>query len=673
MSRPAAPDAARRRRLLNVLLAGLAALSLLTLLGSSIVDLSTPEQFGELYATAVAVLIDVVAIWTINRYGPAWLASATFLLMLTVVLIVSDTPAEIAAGRSTFVFVIPILMASFLLQPWASFAMAGLCSLLLSAIALSLPALPNVPSMAGLFAVALVSWLAARSLQQALRDLRASKARYRAIVEDQSELICRFRPDGAMTFANRAFCRYFDVPSGETLIGRSVQALVAEVSAGDPRYEAFLATLRALEPAQTIECPMLVRGEKRWLQWTARQVCTGQGQVIEYQCVGRDVTPQVSAEEQLAESEERFRRMAERIQDGLTIVERGRVVYVNDRMCEIAGRSRAELATISGIDLAAPEEKERLRQAMETARRTGTLPNSLSFWIVRPDGSRRCIHNRYTVTQEPQREAAPHAGSGPIDRYVVTTDVTEQRRIEAHLRQAQKMEAMGRLAAGVAHDFNNYLTVIDSYTDLLRMNLAPDAPMRHELAEIARAVEQSKSLVRQLLAFSRLQTHTAGPQVQDLDAAIAGAAHLLPHLAGRHISLDISRGPDLGQVHAAPGQIAQMLLNLVANARDAISGTGTISIRAERVDADTVLLSVRDTGAGIAPHILPHIFEPFYTTKADGEGTGLGLSIVHGIVRQSGGRVEVESEPGHGTVFRIYLPTTDAQGARNDPPDPDRG
>jgi len=327
------PDDARRHKLLNVLLAGLTALSILTLLGTLIVDLSVAEQFGEVYVTALAVLVGVIVIWTINRYGSGRLASIAFLLVLTVVLAVADTPEEIAGGRSTFVFVIPILMASFLLQPWVSFAVAGVSSLLLSAIALSLPAhTPNVPSMASLFAITLVSWLAARSLKQALRDLRKSEACYRAVVEGQSELICRFWPDGAMTFANETFYRYFGIAPCEMLAGRSVQALVAEVSAGDPRCEEFLESLRSLEPVQTFECPMVVQGEKRWLQWTARPIFSDQSQVTEYQCVGRDVTSQISAEQRLAESEERFRKMAESIQDGLTIVEQGRVVYLNDRV-----------------------------------------------------------------------------------------------------------------------------------------------------------------------------------------------------------------------------------------------------------------------------------------------------------------------------------------------------
>jgi signal transduction histidine kinase len=314
---------------------------------------------------------------------------------------------------------------------------------------------------------------------------------------------------------------------------------------------------------------------------------------------------------------------------------------------------------MSSLEFAAPEERERLRQAMEAARQSGTLPASLAFWIVRPDGTRRCIHNRYTVK---------HWEGGPVDRYVVTTDVTEQRRMEEHLRQAQKMEAMGRLAAGVAHDFNNYLTVIDSYTDLMRMDLEPESPMQYELAEIARATEQSKSLVRQLMAFSRQQM--LHPQVLNVNEVINRAEDILRRLAGRDIELVTAYEPDLGMVRADPGQIEQVLLNLVTNARDAIAGTGRITIHTANAESDYtdekegepvhyVMIAVSDTGAGIDEDTQTHIFEPFFTTKENGAGTGLGLSTVYGIVRQSGGNIKVESEPGCGTTFTIHLPRID--------------
>ncbi len=226
--------------------------------------------------------------------------------------------------------------------------------------------------------------------------------------------------------------------------------------------------------------------------------------------------------------------------------------------------------------------------------------------------------------------------------------------VEAHLRQAQKMEAMGRLTAGVAHDYNNYLTVMDSYACLLLDEMHPDEPNHEMVTQIQRAVELSRALTGQLLAFSRRQTGQS--QVLNVNELIAGTEDILRRLAGREIELITCYDPNLGLVRADPGQIEQVLLNLVANARDAIAGAGTISIRTENVDAGHVLISVSDTGAGIDAETLPRIFEPFFTTKEAGSGTGLGLSTVYSIVRQSGGRVEVESELDQGTMFKVYLP-----------------
>jgi signal transduction histidine kinase len=296
---------------------------------------------------------------------------------------------------------------------------------------------------------------------------------------------------------------------------------------------------------------------------------------------------------------------------------------------------------------------------MVKARQTGVLPASLEFWIVRPDGTQRCVQNRYTVKRWE---------GDLVDRYVVTTDVTGRRQMGERLRQTQKMEAMGRLAAGVAHDFNNYLTVIDSYADLLQTDLEPGAPMYQELGEITKAVDLSKALTRQLLAFSRQQTGAAlHPQVININAAISRAEGILRRLAGSDVDLVIQCDPHLDPVRADPGQIEQVLLNLVSNARDAISGTGTITIQTANLGSPhvdghpsiaepSVMIAVSDTGAGIDPKTLPHIFEPFYTTKEDSSGTGLGLSIVYSIVQQSGGHIEVESTVGQGTTFKICLP-----------------
>ena len=240
-------------------------------------------------------------------------------------------------------------------------------------------------------------------------------------------------------------------------------------------------------------------------------------------------------------------------------------------------------------------------------------------------------------------------------------DVGEQ------LRQAQKMEAVGRLAGGVAHDFNNLLTAIMGYSDFLLMKMGDGDPSRQYVEEIKKAGERAASLTRQLLAFSRKQV--LQPKVLDLNSIVADINKMLGRLIGEDIVIETSTDLRLGHVKADPGQIEQVIMNLVVNARDAMPGGGRLLIKTANVELDEggasldagsyVMLMVSDTGTGMDKQTQSHIFEPFFTTKEQGKGTGLGLSTVYGIVSQSGGAIEVESEPGRGTTFKILLPRVD--------------
>jgi signal transduction histidine kinase/CheY-like chemotaxis protein len=252
-------------------------------------------------------------------------------------------------------------------------------------------------------------------------------------------------------------------------------------------------------------------------------------------------------------------------------------------------------------------------------------------------------------------------------------DMTDQRRLETQLHQAQRMDAIGRLAGGVVHDFNNLLIVISSYAELMLDSLAPQHPLRRNVDEIQKASRRAADLTRQLLAFGRKQMQTL--QLLDLNAIIEEVNKMLPRLIGEDIELAFVPGAKLGKVKADPGQIEQVLMNLAANARDAMPKGGTLLIETASVRLDDayvqahsivppgeyILLTVTDSGQGIAPEHLLHIFEPFYTTKEEGKGTGLGLATVYGIVKQNSGFIWVYSEPGLGTTFKIYLPQ--AKGA----------
>jgi two-component system, cell cycle sensor histidine kinase and response regulator CckA len=259
---------------------------------------------------------------------------------------------------------------------------------------------------------------------------------------------------------------------------------------------------------------------------------------------------------------------------------------------------------------------------------------------------------------------------GPI---VVATviDITARRRLESELLQAQKMESLGRLVGGIAHDFNNMLSAIGGNAELLLADLdsgQPPAELRRSATEIQSATARAADLTRQLLAFSRQQV--VRPQVVDLNAAVTAIEPMLRRLIGENVRLVLSLDPVTCRLHSDPGQLDQILVNLVVNARDAIAETGTITIETAHVSFDepfasrhveltpgaSVMLAISDDGAGMDESTREHAFEPFFTTKPPGEGTGLGLATVYGIVHQAGGHVRLDSEPGHGTSMKLYFP-----------------
>lgn len=368
---------------------------------------------------------------------------------------------------------------------------------------------------------------------------------------------------------------------------------------------------------------------------------------------------------QMVEREELFRLITENAADMIAVVDmKGNRVYNSPSYQKILGYSPEELEGTRGGEQIHPDDREKVRKAAVEASATG-VGQSVEYRVRHQNGSWRTLESRAsTILNE----------KGAVERLVIVNrDATERKQLEEQFRQVQKMEAVGRLSGGVAHDFNNLLGVIIGYGEILQEGLEPANPLRSSVDEVLKAGHRAASLTRQLLAFSRQQV--LDPKVLDLNGVVRDMEKMLKRLIGEDIVLKTELESSLALIKADQSQIEQILLNLSVNARDAMPQGGKIILATSNfhMDADFVrrypypvqvgnyvLLTVSDNGIGMDPATRARIFEPFFTTKEKGKGTGLGLSMVYGIVKQSGGYIDVISEPGAGASFRIYLPKVDA-------------
>ncbi len=378
------------------------------------------------------------------------------------------------------------------------------------------------------------------------------------------------------------------------------------------------------------------------------------------------MTAQIQALYQsLRQSEAYFRSLIENALDVITVLDsEARIRFTSPSVERVLGYKPEEVTGRSALDLVSPEDFSATFQAIQEILQHPEKTATALFRVRHQNGSWRYLE---AIGRNLLDDPA-------VRGFVINSrDVTERMHLEDQLRQAHKMEAIGRLAGGIAHDFNNILTIISGITGLLLARLTRQDRLYEDIEQIKQAGERAAALTRQLLAFSRKQV--LKPEVINLNTVIAHLEKLLRRLISEDIELVTIPDQDLGLVKADPGQIEQVILNLVVNARDAMPAGGRITLETTNVILDEtyalhhvdarpgafVLLQVNDTGSGIKPETQARIFEPFFTTKEQGHGTGLGLATVYGIISQSGGHITVESQPGQGATFKVYLPKVDAQ------------
>jgi two-component system cell cycle sensor histidine kinase/response regulator CckA len=520
-----------------------------------------------------------------------------------------------------------------------------------------------------------------------IRDARGAIMRFLAVQQDitdrkRTEQALRERDERFQQLADNINEVFFiqDIQYRETLYispayekiwGRTCQSLYDDPrSFLDPvppedqaRLIASIARNQQGEDAGDVEF-RVVRpdGDVRWMLAHAVPVRNAQGEVYRIAGVALDITERKRAEDALAGSLARLRALMDNAKDGISLISpEGVLVDVNPRILEMLGRERADVVGHHIQEFSPPDTAGGKVTAFGQAVAQGG-GEVLDVPLRRPDGQETLVDFSVSVFAIASERLVLAIGR----------DVTEQRSLERQLRQAQKMEAVGRLAGGVAHDFNNVLTAIFGYADLVMEDLPPNSQSRKDLEEVRKAAQRASALTRQLLAFSRQQV--LAPAVLSLNDLVEDIDKMLRRTIGEDVELRSSLARDLGNVRADPGQVQQVLMNLVVNARDAMPVGGKVLIETANADltetyaerhqpvipGQYVMLAVSDTGIGMSPAITAKIFEPFFTTKEKGKGTGLGLSTVYGIVKQSNGYVWVYSEPGRGTTFKIYLPRVDA-------------
>ena len=506
--------------------------------------------------------------------------------------------------------------------------------------------------------LALLHDISQSKLQQA--ELRASEDRFARYLQIVESMIMVIDVNSEIALINRKGCELLGCSESD-LLGRRWYEILVQPELRTHFAERCQQVMGGNEPVTPyMEAPVLTfSGEERILAWHSGLMKNDMGEIIGVISSCEDITTRRNTEEALHLQAAALDAAANAI---VITDEQGTIKWANRAFTTLTGYTLAEGAGQKPGDLirSGVHDKDFFRHMWETIL-AGEVWQS-EVVNRRKDGS--LYTEEMTIT--PVRDAA-----GEIKHFIaIKQDITEKRQLQVQLQHAQRMETVGRLAGGVAHDFNNILGVITGYSEFALEQLNDDSPLREDILQIQRAAERATGVARQLLAFSRRQV--LRPKTVNINDVVRDAEKMLRRMATENIGFETRLDDDLGVVFADPGQLEQVLMNLVTNAHDAMPEGGRLLIETINTDLDDdfvqrhpeiipgefVCLAVHDTGIGIDNEILERIFEPFFTTKEQGKGTGLGLSTVYGIVKQSGGFIRASSESGRGSVFRVYLPRT---------------
>jgi PAS domain S-box-containing protein len=494
---------------------------------------------------------------------------------------------------------------------------------------------------------------------QAESALAASERRFRSLVQNSSDLVTIVSPDGTITYAS---------DSAERIVGHTPASLVGTnllsyLDGGDVQAVQGLLQNANGRTGGSGPIEFTIRradGSPVWLEAVGTNLLndlTIRGIVLN----ARDVSERKRADRALRESEERYRDLFDNASDLVCMASpAGSLLYVNKAWQQGTGYGEDEIGRMQLLDLLHPDCHEYYREVTDRVLK-GERLDHVELTFVPTAG--------IPITVEANLSCTFKDGRPSVIRGIYR-DITERKRVEEQLRRAERMQAAGKLAGGVAHEVNNMMTGVIGFSEFLLQSLQEGDPRRADVEEVIKAGTRAADVTRQLLAFTRQQF--LQPQVLEVNAVVSDMEKMLRRSLGEDHVLELQLSPDAGQLRADRGQLEQVLINLVLNARDAIVHHGRVSIQTaaavwDEVYADRhggvalplgryVMLAVSDTGSGMDPEVQARIFEPFFTTKAIGQGTGLGLSTVYGIVKQSGGYVWVYSEPAQGSVFKIYLP-----------------